>query len=153
MIEHAWTVLCKKAIVDPQTGNITLVETVEQINATGAAPDFPALAPMEMELVSLWYRTDIEVAVRGQGRIALIGPDGHVVGDPQTLQLDLTTFVRARTIAKLPGLPVTGAGVYRFQVELSVDGQEEWRIVARVPVQFTVQDNRAIAAAPNHAVQ
>jgi len=34
MIEHAWTVLCRKAIVDPQTNNATLVETIDQITAT-----------------------------------------------------------------------------------------------------------------------
>jgi hypothetical protein len=141
MIEHAWTVLCRKAIVDPQTNNATLVETVEQINATGVV-NFPTLAPMQMELVSLWYRSDVATPARGQGRVTFLGPDGHETVPAQVFSIDLSAFVRVRSIAQLPGLPVTGPGMYYFQIAVLDQGNEEWRNVGRVPVQIAVQGNQ-----------
>jgi hypothetical protein len=146
MIEHAWTVVCKKAIVDPQTNNATLVEIVEQINSTQRVI-FPTVAPVQMELVTLWYRSNIDTPEHGEGRIVFIGPDGREAGPPQVFPIDLTQGARLRTIAQLPGIPLVGEGVHYFQIELRADGQAQWRSVARIPVTFVMNQPVAQPAA------
>jgi hypothetical protein len=129
MITHAWTVACNKCIVDPSTNNATLVEVLEQISVTGLV-QFPAVAPLQVDVVTVWYRSDPARGERGTGRFRLVNPDGSSTAETE-YAIDLTNHFRARSIGRLAGLPIAGPGSYFFQVELRED--QRWREVARIP--------------------
>jgi len=137
MIELAWTVLCTKMIVDPQSNNATLVELVEQVSGD-APPAYPAVIPLQLELVSLFYRIPPDAPAKCAARVTVIGSDGRPVGDPNEFQVDLTIHPRARAVAKLPGLVVTGEGVHFLMVEIRTENEQNWRTTGKVPYFFSV---------------
>lgn len=137
MMEHVWTVLCTKTSTDRETNNISLFEVLEQMQVAGAIgplplPD-PALIPAQMELVTLWVRSDFGTPARATGRITLLFPDGSTAGQNE-MDIDATATQRARTIMKLPGLPFRMAGVMRFVVSVRQVDAEVWTEVARIPL-------------------
>src|SRR5437879_5131067 len=118
MIEHDWTVVCSRTIVDPDSRNATLVDVIEQLNLSAAAR-FPVVIPVQMDIVSLWYRSNIDVAERGQGRIALVNPAGEE--HAEEILIDVSEYPRARTISRSGGIAVSGPGTYRFRIEVRED--------------------------------
>ena len=139
MIEHAWTVLCDKVLVDEETQNISL-DVIDQLTAL-VAP-IPAggavLIPNRLQIVSLWYRRDPAIASRQRARVRMIDPDDRQLGEVP-VDLDLTSTERLRTRGMLSGVPVTKSGWYHFIVE--VEEQGAWKVVANVPLQVVVTES------------
>lgn len=150
MIEHAWTLACTKSIVDAQTNNMSITEVLEQVNVEGPV-QFPTIAPMQADVVSVWYRSNPDRGTRGSGRLTFVGPDRNPVGPAHDFAIDLTGYYRARTVTRLAGLPLTGAGIYAFKVEMRADVNGAWREVASVPINVTVQAVAAVPAAAEPA--
>lgn len=138
MIEHAWSVLCDKTIVDQDSKNIRL-DVVEQIAAKGL-PEAPResllLLPFRPIVVSLWYRDQPDQPATGDARITFFSPTEATLGTFD-VAIDLTTAERCRTKLELPGLPVSTSGRYHFDVELRRDGQ--WIRLARLPLQVILE--------------
>jgi hypothetical protein len=132
MIEHAWTLLCTKCVTDPDSRNATLVEVVEQINAPADAV-FPAVVPLQLDLVSVWYRTNPETPATGTGRVTLIPPTGEA-GPPTEYAIDLSVFYRSRNLTRSGGIALGGLGIYYFQIEYRENAQAAWKIVSKLPL-------------------
>lgn len=136
MIDHVWTVLCSKSIIDKDSNSISLLEVIEQITGRGVKGE--AVVPIPMELVSLWARTDPEKPARGRARVCLIEPDGSE-RDPFEIDIDLMTYQRSRTRFQMSGLPIRLAGRYYFRIEIHTQGEEGWGEVSRIPLEVVLQ--------------
>lgn len=132
MIRHAWSLACNKSIIDPTTNNTTIVDVVEQINIPPGSP-VPTFVPMQIDFVSVWYRSDAGAGERGTGRLTIACPDGDRTQQIQ-FAVDLSLFYRTRTIVRSSGLSLRGPGIYNFVVELSQDGENTWTPTAEVPL-------------------
>jgi hypothetical protein len=137
MIDHVWTVLCQRSLIDRNSNNVTLIEIIEQLNITGR--EDPIVVQMPMELVSLWTRRDPETRARGRYRISFIEPDNAMTLEPYVADIDLTNHSRFRTRARMGGFPIRRAGRHKFRVDLQVEGEEEWRQIVEVPVQVNIE--------------
>ena len=73
MINHVWTVLCHRTLIDQKSNNVSMIDAIEQINIKGR--EGPTVAQISMELVSLWIRSDPNTGTRGQYRISFIEPN------------------------------------------------------------------------------
>jgi hypothetical protein len=138
MIRHAWSLICSRCITDPTSKNVTLVEVLEQINAPPGTA-FPTLAPIQMDFVSTWYRSDPNLPERGTARIVITGADGRSSEDTQ-FAVDLTSFYRVRIVTRSAGIKLVGPGVYYFAVDFKQDGQAEWQNVARIPLNVAIAE-------------
>jgi hypothetical protein len=64
MAEHLWTILCNKALVDPVTQNLFLLEVLEelQIHGLDTLPPPPAGEPNSIaatwHVITVWRRSD-----------------------------------------------------------------------------------------------
>jgi hypothetical protein len=145
MIQHAWTVLCTKCIVDPESRNATLVEVLDQLNVP-TPPGFPIIVPIQMDLVTAWFRGNPDVPERGTGRISLLMPDGSSTA-AQEYVIDMTEFPRSRTITRSGGIIINGAGTYSFRVEVRDDGTADWRLAASLPLSVVLIE----IAQPQHS--
>lgn len=139
MIQHVWSVLCARAVIDSESNNISLFEIVEQLVAFG--PEGEGFAPVSLELVTMWSRDSLEEAARGRARIRIVGPDGAQIGNAFEYEVDLTTFVRIRNRFRMAAFPIRGAGKYSLVVEAEQDSA--WLRVAQVPVQLVIQSHEA----------
>jgi hypothetical protein len=133
MIDHVWTVACSRAIIDRDSNNVSILNVLEQFNIAGSpGPDRKLDA--RVELISLWARSDFAVPSHGEGRLTLNTPAGKQIARHE-FTIDLAQFRRFRARGVFAGIPIPEPGRYVFEVEARVDGEEEWHLVASVPVE------------------
>lgn len=150
MTMHVWTALCKQAIIDRSSNQLSLIDTIDQLAFLEVLPDEVAKenagVAVEMALVTLWARGDFNVAAKGETRDVIHYPDGKKrIGTPRPI--DLETGHRARHVRRINALSFHGFGRYMFVVEIKVDskGKERWKQVAKVPLDVTqeISENTA----------
>jgi hypothetical protein len=134
MIDHIWTVLCSRAVIDRDSNNVSLQNVLEQINLP-FEPDPEKIFGIEFDVISLWKRADPETPVKGLSLLTIISPSGKEV-DKTEIELNLTTHQRLRTRRRFVGLPITETGQYIFKVKLQKGGK--WRNVASIPLDVLV---------------
>jgi hypothetical protein len=139
MIEHVWTVLCRDSVIDRDSNNLSLFNVLEQITVHSEMEgDEAAVAPIEMEAVSLWSRSDDDVPAKGVQRLTLLSPSGETLASGEQ-EIDLSKHRRFRNRVRFGGLPVKGAGRYIFRVEQKNEGEAEWQHVTGVPLELTFE--------------
>ena len=131
MIDHVWTVLCSRSVIDIETNNVSIQDVIEQLNIPGE-PKPDGFLAIPFELISLWSRSDPENPEHGTERIIFITPSGKstVVAEPK---INLSEAERHRNRVKFPGLPIAEEGQHYFQIEYMVD-KGKWKKVASLPL-------------------
>ena len=137
MINHVWTVVCSKSVVDKETNNVSLLEVIEQLTFEG--PEEPKQVtnlPFLGEIVSLWSRAQKDENPLGTGKIVIEDNAGAGIGEVE-FQIDLREFQRARTILKFNAMPFKASGTQVFHIQYKFGGADEWKTAAKVPVEMT----------------
>ncbi|MGB8983458.1 MAG: hypothetical protein WCC12_16420 [Anaerolineales bacterium] len=136
MIEHIWSVICSRSVIDAETNNVSIQDVIEQINIS-AEPKKDGLLPFPFELITLWGRKESDKPSKGIERITFVTPSGKSEVVSET-EIDLSNAERHRHRVKFPGLPVSEAGKYYFKVELK-NGNHEWQQVSAIPLKVIFQ--------------
>jgi len=144
-------VLCERAIVDAASNNLSIVNMLEEVHMQ--KPRLPPeavtakkvpLAAMALTLISVWHRNTPKIREQTRARIQIRSPKGKKVLEA-FLQIDLSKFEKLRAFAPLPGLPLDGAGRYRFCVD--VESARRWKRVGAVNLQVFYHDDPTKAQA------
>ena len=134
MIDHVWSLVCSRAVVDTESNNISIQNILERI--TVDAEPRPDLAiPVDHEVVSSWTRHDLSAPARGQMRILWVAPSGQTVRS-YTQTADLTEHANLRTRVRFPSMPYVELGRHFVCVELQDEGAGAWRRVAAIPLEM-----------------
>jgi hypothetical protein len=134
MIDHVWTVLCSRVIVDQKLNNVSLINILEQLNIKGEPlPD--GVLPCEIHVATLWARSDFQVPAVGHGRLLFLSPSGESLLDPFEHEIDLREKGRNRNFFHLSRLPVHEPGRHEFCLDYRLDNDSEWHRVAVLPLQ------------------
>lgn len=139
MIEHVWSVLCTKSIIDRDSNNLSLIDTLEQLNLS---PDveFPAVIGNAFELVSMWSRSNYDELVRGRARVIVENPSSQTRELPE-YEIDLWNSRRFRYRINIQGFSLNEPGKFIFHVELLEDGGEGEPVnVANIPLDVRITD-------------
>ena len=143
MAKHIWSVLCDRALVDKESGQVSLIGIVEKIkvNATIAeleniesGTEDAMLLPAHLALATWWVRSDYDTPETGCARIRLLSPEGNeLINNPYPIRLE--NAQGWRPILSMRHFPFNRAsGVYWFEnQEEQTDGS--WQTVARLPIQ------------------
>lgn len=136
MLEHIWSILCSRSVIDSETNNVSIQDVIEQITIN-AKPEENSFLPFPMELITLWGRDASNEPSKGSERVIFITPSGksEVISE---IEIDLTKVERHRQRTRFPGLPIGEAGRYYFKVEAK-NGTNEWKQVSAVPLQVAFQ--------------
>lgn len=135
MIDHVWTVVCRQSVIDRDSKNLSLFNVLEQIAVQGEANTGERrLIPMDLEVVSLWSRSDYDVSAKGVQRLTLLSPDEESLASGEQ-EIDLSKHRRFRNRARFRGLPMKGAGRYVFRVDQMTEGGAEWQHVMDIPLE------------------
>jgi len=141
MIDHVWTLICTRAIIDRDTNNLSAFNIIEQIQIRGE-PTPDGVVPIGLEVVSLWMRSDFNVPCRGRWRLSFLSPSGIQIKTVDG-ELDLSKYERVRARRFFMGLPMSEPGRYRFVLELQNEGKEDWQQVASIPLKVVFQPKQA----------
>jgi hypothetical protein len=132
MINHIWSVLCERSILDEDTKLISMINVLEEITI----PDEPApdkVLPIVASLVTLWTRSDIKIPAQGFARYKFTSPSGEVLQSLEQI-IDLTKYERLRSRGQFAGLKLPETGLYYFEVEFRENAQVKWKRVTKVPL-------------------
>lgn len=151
MIDHIWTVICSRAVIDQRSRNVSIQSVVEQLNIN-AVPEPDFVLNIKLEAVSFWVRTDPDISSRGQTRLSFLTPSGDSLGSFES-EIDLSEHERGRTIIHFDQLPIQTPGRHYFRIELRSEGESEWNNVAAIPlmVVFTPPDNGEEISQPEYS--
>jgi len=138
MIRHIWSVLCQNASFDMQTNNVSLLNILEQIITFGEpSPNRPGI--VQAELVSLWKREHLETPSTGKMRAFFVDPNNKQ-SNPISLEVNLSQSIFHRTRLSLSGFPLIAKGEYIFHIEYQIQGEEQWKPAAEIPLVVLVQE-------------
>jgi hypothetical protein len=130
MIKHIWSIVCSNSIIDSDFNNISLINVIEQLQIE-ATPLKGGVLPIHLELVSLWVRENLEVAVEGNSRISFLSPSGKILTSKE-IPIGLNEKERIRNRLIYEGLPIEEPGTHIFKIEIQSDG--EWVEVSSIPL-------------------
>jgi hypothetical protein len=140
MINHIWTVICSKSIIDQESNNISLYNVLEQINITrpaGEGESKTGIIPLSYEVITLWIREKIDQSTRVMARMKLESPSGKV-WPANEFEVDLSEHIRMRTILRSDQLLFDEPGIYYFQIEVQTTS-EDWENVAKIPLHIVIE--------------
>lgn len=144
MVEHIWSVLCQSSVIDSDSNNISIHNVLEQVNIQGIPPGEgkTGVVPQAFQIVSLFSRTELENPSSATCRMKIRRPNGDITKEFE-FDADLTQKVRMRYRNIFSGLGIFEAGLYRFDIEIKQSGSDDWKSVARIPleVQFVASEN------------
>ena len=151
MASHVWTVLCRKASIDRESNVVSLLEVIESIQITAPTASNPPLAvPIQLEIVTLWARSDPGRPERASARFSLHFPDGTQVEGSRS-EVNLMDWQRLRTVIQMQGFPVKGPGIHHIVIQSRQDDGSAWTEVAKIPIEIAIIAATAVtpAAAPS----
>lgn len=151
MIDHVWTVVCSRAVIDKESNNVSLQNVLEQLVVSKKAQSDAGeleidtsskfVLPYRFMVISLWSRSDLKEGVIGYGRVKLYSPDNELLIEPKIFEINLHNFRRFRSRGVFPGFPIQGPGKYTFSVEFRIDEETQWKEVSRVPIEVRFEDD------------
>jgi hypothetical protein len=135
MIDHVWTVVCSRSVIDRDSNNVSLQNVIEQLRIKAESAS-EGVCPLPLHVVTLWARSDLEIPARGYMRLTFLSPSSEALIGPLETAIDLIDYRRHRTRAGFEGLPLREPGRYVFLVELRVEDKDEWQRVAAIPLEI-----------------
>ena len=138
MIDHVWSVVCSRAVIDSDSNNVSLQNVLEQISvAEDLDPDQTNTIPTRFEVVTLWARSEFDESAQGLQKVTLLSPAGEALVAAEA-QINLAEARRYRYRAKFSALPLRGEGRYVFRIEYRTGQEEAWTKVADIPLEVVV---------------
>ena len=131
MVEHIWSVLCSKSLIDNETNNLSLIEIIEELTVENFTK--PGVTKIDYEIVSLWHRAKAEKKGKIEYKINLVTPSGKDKGGPEVKCVFEPGIQRNRSKVIFEAFPLDELGLYRFQVLLKKSGSKYLK-VASIPI-------------------
>ena len=147
MIEHIWSILCRKSVIDPESNNVSLTDVLEQLTATihdikplkDKPKGQPIIIPVETELVTLWQQ-DEERANEITTMFEFRDSEDRLLlsSVPHTASFN-TAGRRFRMRNTIKGLPLTKNGIYHFEIKLMNEKTGKFETRAKVPLEVKLK--------------
>lgn len=135
-MRHVWTIACARTLSDSETNNISLLDVIEQVNLNPPAKQAEYSLPINLSVVTAWYRSDVSKPERFMHRLSFVFPSGKKeLGG--TTEVVLTEHLRGQCIGQISGMTVE-EGMHYFVAESSIDSGKTWVEMGRLPLQIVV---------------
>ena len=159
MARHAWSVLCRKDVIDQSSKQVSLLDIVEKITlAKEEIEEAMAVAEAEMEtapkgfrfpflcrVVSFWARSDFSTPETFDMRVRLLDSRGReLLGHTQSLSLE--KHPRARASVRLSDLIFVGEGHYGLVVEKRDAGKDGFTRQTMIPLEIALLPKEEMAS-------
>ena len=132
-----WLILCERAVVEQQTGSLSMVALVENIAMPSPPPELAEkgqiAVPFRFYAVQHWARSELNEEEQPQARMLMIGPNGKDLAHNEYL-VDLRLHPKANVIGQSMGFPLVGEGAYKCRVQVKTGskwrtlGESEFRV-------------------------
>lgn len=143
-ITHEWSILCSYSIVDRDANNLSLINVIEQVAfdvqlQDGQSSDEGIVLPLNTVIVSRFRKlAEEDKIVRAQMQINFVDPKGKNLGTFEE-SIELNSGVKnIRMRSGVEGLRVTTSGLYKFDVAIKEENQEEFTKLYSLPLEVAL---------------
>ena len=137
MIEHMWSILCTKTLIDSEKNNISIIEIIEELSVENFTK--PGIIQIDYEIMSLWYRDKTKKKESVEYKINLVTPSGTGKGGPDVKCVFESGIQRNRPRVVFEAFPLEELGIYKFQI-LEKKSNDKFLEVAFIPI--TVKEKK-----------
>lgn len=147
MIKHAWTVLCRKSLIDKETNNLSINDVFErlQVNLKQEAVKNGTSfnIPIDYEIVSLLYRD-----TKGKKEDVNLRIDFRDPANERITKLDVSIrlkpeHLRMRYRSRIRRLSLKGGGIYTFLISIK-QGDSKYKKVAELPLEVLIKKGQIL---------
>jgi hypothetical protein len=148
ILNHEWSILCSRSILDKDTNNLSLINLIEQLNVPfqldeGSAWDEEKGAefPLEMVLVSRFRKlVSEEEVVSFETKVDFLSPDNVVIASfEQPLEMG-HGMDNVRIRYGIGGLRLTKNGMYNFVIHYREKNSKDFMKIHTVPLKVTLTE-------------
>jgi hypothetical protein len=132
MIDHIWTLVCSRAVIDNRTKNVSAQNILEQLKIQDI-PKPDGMLNIPFDVVTLWGRSDVDSPLEGVSRLSFVFPSGEIAGIHE-YEINLLDTQNYRYIAHFEQIPVREPGRHYFRVALKLEDEGEWLEVNKIPI-------------------
>lgn len=145
-MKHLWSIICKKAIIDNETKNISIIDVLEEItffNSSGLPKEKEKIAlSCDFEIISYWLRDSLNEKIV-DFTVDIIDPNNRKIGGTENkMNFPEGEKTRMRTIIKSKALPFTVEGRYWFKIKLN--SKKGSNVMAEIPVEVKLQKTQKV---------
>lgn len=144
MINHIWSIICKKSVIDSETNNISLYEALESIQVSIKVLDDKSIdqelfnIPIEYEIVSLWENKTPEKKVTADVSVEVTTNKGDVLKTfSKKLEME-KNMKRLRSRMRISGMSIPGSDQYSYKIKLKQEGDRDFKLVAELPLEVAL---------------
>jgi len=144
MIKHIWSVLCREALIDSETNNVSLLNIFERLEINISLPKditIPVDVPITYELVSLWVKDNLTKEEELDINISIISPENEVVNQLSKKMVIPVDKARMRSRIKITGLKITKSGNYLFQIAVKEMNSKKFTTEAELPLEVVIHED------------
>lgn len=142
-IRHIWTIACRESIINQDSNNISLLNSLEQIEFTlsplgkSSEKTEHIAVPFNYEVISYWVKEDdkkksIEV------KVSFIDPKGKTLGNNVSEGIFPEGIQRLRTRLKVSGMTLSIPGRYLIQIEMRESSSGKFDLYSEVPIDIKI---------------
>jgi hypothetical protein len=145
-IQHLWSLVCERAIVDAATNNVSLTNVLEEIQVTpnpgaklgaGIGTNDEISVPITFNLVSA-FRKLVPAEYNGEVKTSIIDPNNKVINVNSHIIKIPASAKRFRGIVGFQGFKLTGPGEYKFLIEIKESTEKVFKKVGEVYLEFKI---------------
>lgn len=139
-MKHIWSILCRNAIVDKDTNNVSLLDVIERIIFTpkqklAENKKLPTPVVEELTLVSSWFSEKKERNV--EMLVELHTPSKKQIKIFEKVFSFPENKKRMRTFVKIRGLGFKKSGDYFFLIKQK--DEQRYKLVAEIPLEIKIE--------------
>lgn len=146
-VSHVWSLICSNSLLDQQSNNLSLINTIEKFTITIPKEEMLKvkekgangfLFPVNFEIVSRFIKNEVNKATFFDLRIKLINPDEKTVltsDKKYALEKDKKNL---RVRNRFNTFPVSKSGDYFFIVEIKDIDTSRYIEVAMIPLEIVL---------------
>lgn len=161
MAKLIWAVLCRRAIIDQQTKQASLIDVIEKITLyreelEGQLPDGRTyeevvaagiVFPMSICLVQFWTRSAPNKPEDFEMRILTLSPSGREL-NKNDLEISLAKYRNSRPAIQILNMVYVEDGIYRMVIQKRDAGSRRFMRQAEIPLEIILAEGAAPVGPP-----
>lgn len=145
MINHIWSLLCRRSVIDSETNNLSVYDILEQLTVDikikkGNEDKATKInVPIEYEVISFWIKASEIKEFKGGIRLEIVNPEGMVEKTfEQPLEIPKDKR-RLRSRIRINGFVADMPGNYIFRISYKESTKEQYKKAADIPLEVILK--------------
>lgn len=144
MINHIWSILCRRSVIDSETNNISIIDALEQFVIDVQAKSGKKLPnkiniPIDYEVVSFWTKSEVDSYFKGKAKIDIVNPDNKLMKSFEQILEMPKDMKRLRTRVRINGFVAENTGIYRFIISYK-HNDKSYKKLVELPLEVIVKN-------------